>query len=109
MGTMKNFGVAQFLDFEVIPKVAVDVAPGDLLYFPPHYIHTVLNMEEKHGYGMGIRDIKKTLTTMAGNLLLGSNVEANAGAFFAQWFNFIKAKVTGFDLKAESAKRSAVE
>lgn len=107
--TYKNFGAAQFLDFEEIPKIWVDVGPGDLLYFPPSYIHTVLNLEEKFGMGLGIRDLKKTILTMFGNLLFGSRIEANVGAFYSQFFQLIKAKITGFDLRAESDKRSALE
>jgi len=106
--TCKSFGSAAFIDFEEIPKVAVDIAPGDLLYFPPSYIHTVLNLEEKPGFGLGIRDIGKSITDMFTNVFLGSNVQANVGAFWVQFFNMVRAKVTGFDLKAESAKRSGI-
>jgi len=109
--SFKNFGVAQFLDFEELPKQVVDVGPGEFLYFPPHYVHTVVNLEDTWGWGVGIRDFKKTLKTVVKNVFLGtSDIQGNVGAYYSQLFQILKAKFySGFDLKAEAEKRSAVE
>lgn len=103
----KTFGGSIFLDFDEIPKVWVDVGPGDFMYFPPSYVHTVINLEEKWGMGLGIRDVKKTMTMMAQNVLLGSPVEGNVGVFYNQWFQVLKAKI--MSAMPNTDRRSALD
>jgi len=108
MATYKTPFSLTFIDFEDVPKEWVDIGPGDLLYFPPQYIHAVVNMEDTWGMGLGLRDVQKSITLMAKNMLFGSNVEANVGPFYQHWFQAVKGKILGTDFTAELNRKSGL-
>jgi hypothetical protein len=59
--------------------------------------------------GIGIRDSRKTMQQMVKKTLFGSSIEADVGHSFNQWFQFLKAKLTGYDPSSNMKRRSAVE
>jgi len=110
MPAKRIMGAIGLIDFPEIPRTFVDAGPGDLLHFPPHYIHMVTNRHEEWGMGFGMRDSKKSLYLMFMNTFFGSPIEANVGAMWHFVSSLIQAKlIKGIDLKKVNAARGAVD
>jgi len=106
----RHFASMMMIDFPEVPHVVVDVGPGDFLYFPPAWCHAVVNMDDTWGMGIAVRDYRKTMQQMVKKFLFGSSVEADVGNSFHQWFQFMKAKLTGNDPSTvQQKRRSAVD